>query len=324
MTGAHPLLDVRHLKKHFRVSGGFLRKPGTVRAVDDVSFRLAAGKTLGLVGESGSGKTTVARLVLRLLACTSGEILLDGENLATAPPGEMKRLRRKMSVVFQDPNASLNPRMTIRRSLERPLQVNQEGTANPEERILEAIARVHLREEVLHRYPHQLSGGQQQRVCVARAMLLRPRLLVLDEPTSALDISVQAQVLNVLTDLQRTLGLAYLFISHDLNVVRYVSDHTAVMYLGRIVETGPSEMVFENALHPYTQGLFFASPPTSPRERGRRRPLLSSDPPSLLDLPPGCRLAPRCPYRTDLCDTEEPAMREAAPGHFVACHRLAE
>lgn len=319
------LLRVRHLKKHFQIRKGFLTAGQVwVKAVDDVSFGIHRGETLGLVGESGSGKSTVARLILKLLTPTSGQVHLDGQEVSTAVGQEMKDLRRKMGIVFQDPAASMNPRASIRWSLNRVMRVHGFPARKRDEIVAESLKAVNLGPEMLDRFPHQLSGGQQQRISVARAMLLRPQLLILDEPTSALDISVQAQVLNVLLDLQTEMDLAFLFISHDLHVVRYVSDRIAIMYLGRILEIGPSEEVFRNALHPYTRGLASSSPPLSPHDRGRRRLLLKDQPPSLIDLPTGCRLHPRCPFCQDQCVDMQPELREITPGHFAACHRAEE
>ena len=319
-----PLVEVSHLEKHFEIRSGLWRTVSShVRAVDDVSFAIAAGETLGLVGESGSGKSTVARLLLRLITATGGSVRLEGREVTTARHAEMKALRRKMGIVFQDPAASMNPRAKIKWSLRRPLVTNGFEHARIDDQILAMLAKVNLGPELLNRYPHQLSGGQQQRISVARALLLRPRLLVLDEPTSALDISVQAQVLNILLDLQEAFGLTYLFISHDLNVVRYVSDRVAIMYLGKLMEIGPVEAVLQAPRHPYTQGLAASSPPMSPHQRGRQRVLLAEQPPSLIDLPTGCRLHPRCPFRQTICEETRPELRELAPGHWAACH-LAE
>ena len=316
-----PLAEVSRLKKHFEIRSGLFRSVSAyVKAVDDISFTVRQGETLGLVGESGSGKSTVARLILRLIDATGGHVYLNGEEVTSAPKGAMKVLRRQMGIVFQDPAASMNPRAHIKWSLRRPLVASGIDTSRGDDQILAMLEKVNLGPEMLSRYPHQLSGGQQQRISLARALLLRPQLLVLDEPTSALDISVQAQVLNILLDLQQELGLAYLFISHDLNVVRYVSDRVAIMYLGKLMEIGPVETVLSHPLHPYTQGLASSSPPLSPHHRGRRRLLLSELPPSLIHLPTGCRLHPRCPFRQVRCEKELPELRELQSDHRVACH----
>lgn len=317
-----PLVQVHHLKKHFEIRRGVFRSVSShVKAVDGISFGIRPGETLGLVGESGSGKSTVARLMLRLINATGGSVRLEGNEITSADARTMKALRRKMGIVFQDPAASMNPRATIEWSLRRPLVTHGFKRSRIDSQIMEMLNKVNLGPEVLNRYPHQLSGGQQQRISAARALLLRPQLLVLDEPTSALDISVQAQVLNILLDLQEEFGLAYLFISHDLNVVRYVSDQVAIMYLGKLMEIGPVATVLSSPLHPYTQGLASSSPPRSPHQRGRKRLLLSEHPPSLIDLPAGCRLHPRCPFRQSLCENVLPELRELEPDHWVACHR---
>jgi len=318
------LVQVSDLKKYFELRSGLIRSVSShVKAVDGVSFSIDTGETLGLVGESGSGKSTVARLILRLIHATGGQVHLGGQE-ATSAGVDMKALRRKMGIVFQDPAASMNPRATIRWSLRRPLITNGFERALIDDQIHEMLAKVNLGTELLSRYPHQLSGGQQQRISVARALLLRPSFLVLDEPTSALDISVQAQVLNILLDLQEEFRLTYLFISHDLKVVRYVSDRVAIMYLGKLMEIGPVEEVLRNPLHPYTHGLASSSPPLTPHDRGRKRFLLSESSSSLIDLPAGCRLHPRCPHKLKTCETILPELRELTPGHWAACHRLEE
>ncbi|MGB5988062.1 MAG: oligopeptide/dipeptide ABC transporter ATP-binding protein [Desulfobacterales bacterium] len=316
-----PMAQVSNLKKYFEIRSGVLRSVSyAVKAVDDISFTIQPGETLGLVGESGSGKSTVARVMLRLIRASGGRMRLDGEDVTRADARTLKALRRKMGIVFQDPAASMNPRATIRWSLRRPLITHGFKRVRIDDQIAAMLHKVNLGPELLSRYPHQLSGGQQQRISVARALLLRPQLLVLDEPTSALDISVQAQVLNILLDLQGEFGLTYLFISHDLNVVRYVSDRVAIMYLGKLMEIGPVETVLSHPLHPYTQGLASSSPPLSPHQRGRNRLLLADQPPSLINLPAGCRLNPRCPYRQARCEHELPELRELQSAHWAACH----
>ncbi|MGI5838747.1 MAG: ABC transporter ATP-binding protein [bacterium] len=319
------LIRVDNLKKHYSFARGLLRKKvSTVRAVDGVSFDIRRGETFGLVGESGSGKTTVARLALRLIEPTANTIYFGDTDIFRASGRELAELRRKTGIVFQDPAASLNPRATILDSLRRPLEVH--GVPRQErDRLVAAIAdRVSLGEELLSRYPHQLSGGQQQRASIARAIILHPEFIVLDEPTSALDVSVQAQILNLLLDLQQEYKLTYLFITHNLSVVRYVSDRIGVMYLGRLMEIAPTDAIYAGPIHPYTIGLLSSAPTLSPRERERRKLILSGEPPSLINPPPGCRLAPRCPFRKGICDKVTPELAEIKPGHFVACHRAGE
>ena len=297
------LLRVTHLKKYFPAERGLRKNKSYVRAVDDVSLEIAPGETLGLVGESGSGKTTLAKLILGLLEPTEGSIELDG----TA------------GAVFQDPASSLNPRATVYRSLERPLQLHGAGKAEARDMIYETAERVNLSRDLLDRFPHELSGGQQQRVSIARAIMLRPRLLVLDEPTSALDVSVQAQTLNELLDLQERYGLAYLFISHNLAVVRYMSDRIAVMYGGKIMEAGEASEVYDKHVHPYTLSLLSSVPPLHPRERDRKKYLLSGDMPSLSGEQKGCRFASRCSFAAERCFAEEPAMSTIGEDHIAVC-----
>jgi len=317
-----PLLVVRDLAKHFAVSRGVVlsRRVGTVRAVDGVSFELAEGETLALVGESGCGKSTTARLVLRLLEPTDGTILFQGINIARLPARALRPLRRAMQPVFQDPFASLNPRMTVGRIIDEPMEVHGLGDAAwRRERVGELLRLVGLAPYHAERFPHQFSGGQRQRIGIARALALDPKLVVLDEPVSALDVSIQAQVLNLLADLQARLGLAYLFIAHDLAVVRHVADHIAVMHQGRIVELADKRALYRAPRHPYAQLLLAAIPAPDPRRR-RTVPLPIDDPPSPFALPEGCTFRTRCPHARDRCREERPELRDVASGHRVACH----
>lgn len=319
---AEALLEVRNLVKHFPVTRGivFSRQIGAVRAVDGVSFTLGRGETLGLVGESGCGKSTTGRLVLRLIEATSGEVRFEGRNVFTFGPREMRGLRREMQVVFQDPFASLNPRMTVGDIVGEPLAIHRLAKgAEREQRVRRALEVVGLSAHQATRYPHEFSGGQRQRIGVARAVVVHPKVVILDEPVSALDVSVQAQVINLLQDLQREFKLAYLFIAHDLSVVKHVSDRVAVMYLGKIVEVAGKEELYGNPLHPYTKALLAAIPIPDPKVRGER-PVLEGDVPSPLNPPPGCRFHTRCPLAQTACRNEEPAFREKQPGHFAACH----
>jgi oligopeptide/dipeptide ABC transporter ATP-binding protein len=313
-----PLLEVEGLTTRFRAKGG-----GTVHAVEGVGLFLRPGETLGVVGESGCGKSTLARSILRLVEPAAGRVLFGGVDLLGLPPKALRAQRRHMQLVFQDPLASLDPRFTVGRSLEEPLAIHGVGTrAERRARVRELLATVGLEADAAARYPHEFSGGQRQRVGIARAVALRPRLLLLDEPVSALDVSVRAQVLNLLMDLREGLGLAYLFISHDLAVVRGISDRVAVMYLGRIVETGPAEAVFERPAHPYTQALLAAIPRPEPGAR-RARAALQGEPPSPERPPPGCPFHPRCPRAMEVCRVEMPAERAvpgSGAGHVVRCH----
>ena len=317
-----PLLEVEGLEKRFPIRRGlFGRVRGEVRAVDGVSFEVRAGETVALVGESGSGKTTTGRLVLRLLEPSAGSIRFDGADLLALAPRDLRRMRRHLQVIFQDPFGSLNPRMRIGTIVREPLDIHKVG-ANRAERdamVDRLLARVGLDPGVRRRYPHEFSGGQRQRIGVARAIALRPKLIVADEPVSALDVSVQAQVINLMIDLQEEYGCAYLFIAHDLALVERFSDRVAVMYLGRIVESAPAADLFRNPLHPYTRALLQAIPVPDP-ERVRERAALAGDPPSPAEPPPGCRFHPRCPVAVDRCRREDPVLREAAPGHRAACH----
>ncbi len=325
-NGQDVLLQVTGLKKYFPVQRGFLQRTvGYVKAVDDVSFYVKAGETLGVVGESGSGKTTLGRCVLRLYEPTAGEILLrDGDQFlrVTELRGkEMSRFRRSAQIIFQDPYSSLNPRMNVLETVGEPLLVNGIARGKEmEERVREAILQVGLRVEHLRRYPHSFSGGQRQRIGIARALVVNPKLIVADEPVSALDVSIQAQILNLLKDLQEKFQLAYIFISHAMSVVRYMSDRIAVMYAGKLVEVGPKDVLLSDPKHPYTEALLAAVPKMRQR---RRRVVLTGEPPDLANLPAGCVFHPRCKYVTDICREQAPELVGIGTDHYVSCH-LAE
>jgi peptide/nickel transport system ATP-binding protein len=330
VTDSVPLLEVRALRKHFPIQKGFLRRVvGHVRAVDDVSFHVMAGETLSLVGESGCGKTTTARCILRALTPTEGEIRFragDGTvlDVATLPKSRLRPLRRQMQMIFQDPFSSLNPRRTLLDIVAEPLVANGVGTRREQvDRVGELLRLVGLRPEYMRRYPHAFSGGQRQRVGIARALALSPSLVVADEPVSALDVSVQAQILNLMLELQAQLGLTYLFVAHDLSVVKHVSDRVAVMYVGRIVELAETEPLFTRPRHPYTEALLSAVPVPDPRARSQRIVLAGevADPAS---PPAGCHFHPRCRYAVERCRTEPPALTAVEPGHLVSCHRATE
>jgi oligopeptide/dipeptide ABC transporter ATP-binding protein len=315
------LLETRDLVKHYPIRGGVLMKQvGAVQALDGVSLAIREGETLGLVGESGCGKTTLGRAILRLEEPTSGEVRFEGENILPYPREQMRLLRRKMQIIFQDPFSSLNPRKTVASIVGEPLKIHGvQRRREREARVLELLEVVGLQREHLRRYPHMFSGGQRQRIGIARALALNPRLVVCDEAVSALDVSIQAQVLNLLRDLQEKLGLTYLFISHDLHVVRYISSRVAVMYLGKIAELAPAEALYRRPLHPYTQALLSATPMPDPTRR-RQRILLKGDVPSPINPPAGCRFHTRCRYAQSVCGREEPPLKEIAPGHQAACH----
>jgi len=318
-----PMLQVRDLKTHFPVRRGlFGRTVGYVRAVDGISFALGAGKTLGLVGESGCGKTTTGRTILRLIPATAGEVVFEGRDVFGLAPPQMRRLREDMQIIFQDPYGSLNPRMTVGGIIGEPLRVHNRARGRDlADRVAELLRRVGMSPDCRNRYPHEFSGGQRQRIGVARALALEPRFIICDEPVSALDVSIQAQILNLLERLQEDLGLAYLFIAHDLAVVSHISDDVAVMYLGRIVEQAPSERLYENPLHPYTRCLMSAIPRSHP-DAGRERIVPRGEVPSATNPPPGCPFHPRCPWAFDRCPVEAPALvpAENEPDHLVACH----
>jgi peptide/nickel transport system ATP-binding protein len=325
-----PLLDVRDLRKEFPIRQGLLRRRvGQVRAVDGVSFHIDRGETLSLVGESGCGKTTTARCILRALEPTAGQIIFrrgDGTlvDVASLPASRVRPLRREMQMVFQDPYSSLNPRKTLLDIVGEPLLVNRVGTrAERTDRVAELLRLVGLRPEYMRRFPHAFSGGQRQRIGIARALALSPSLVVADEPVSALDVSVQAQILNLLVDLQAQLGLTYLFVAHDLSVVKHVSDRVAVMYVGRIVELAPTERLFTAPAHPYTEALLAAVPKPDPRLRAQRA-VLEGEVADPANPPAGCAFHPRCPYAVERCRTETPRLEPVAPGHLASCHRIRE
>ncbi|WP_240627241.1 ABC transporter ATP-binding protein [Thermoflavimicrobium daqui] len=322
-TQPSPLLKVQELVKTFPIHGGiFSRKVGEVRAVDQVSFDVFPGETLGLVGESGCGKSTTGRSILRLYEPTSGEIEFEGKSLLKLSQEEMRRTRRDLQMVFQDPFASLNPRQKIADILEEPLIVHGIGNAKErKEQVLELLRVVGLDKHHASRYPHQFSGGQRQRIGIARALSVKPKLIVADEPVSALDVSIQSQVLNLMEDLQEQFGLTYIFIAHDLSVVKHISDRVGVMYLGRMVELTHRDELYQNPLHPYTQALLSAVPIPNP-EVNRERILLQGDVPSPADPPKGCAFHPRCPYVMDVCKKERPEFVDKGNGHFVACHLI--
>jgi len=325
VTDAPPLLETRDLRVWFEIRRGLFAAKATVKAVDGVSLTVGAGETVGLVGESGCGKSTLGRAVLRLVDPTAGAVLFDGVDITATSQARLRPLRRKMQMIFQDPYASLNPRMRVREIVGEALDIHGLA-ASPSERdarVESLLKRVGLRPDQGSRYPHEFSGGQRQRVGIARALAVDPRFIVCDEPISALDVSIQAQIVNLLRDLQDELGLAYLFVAHDLKVVEYVSRRVAVMYLGRVVELAPAEALYNDPKHPYTKALLSAAPTPDP-EKKRARIVLQGDVPSPIDPPKGCSFHPRCPIaERGRCDVEAPLIRELRPGHRVACH-LAE
>lgn len=324
MVAEEKLLEIKNLKKYFPVKAGvFRRTVDHVKAVDDISFSIKAGETLGLVGESGCGKSTTGRTILRLLEATSGEIWFEGKDLLSLDKKDMRSMRKEMQIIFQDPYASLNPRMTVEDIVGEPLDIHNLVSSKKErrERVLEILNSVGLGEEHMRRYPHEFSGGQRQRIGVARALAVDPKLIIADEPVSALDVSIQAQVINLLQDLQEEYGLTYLFITHDLSVVKHISDRIAVMYLGKIVELAEKKALFDDPLHPYTRLLLSAIPVADPTYK-KERIILEGDVPSPVDPPQGCRFHPRCPQAMDICNQQEPEFKDYGGGHFSACHLL--
>ena len=315
------LLEAKNVVKYFPIKGGVLLKEiASVKAVDDVSLSIKEGETVGLVGESGCGKTTFGRAILRLEEPTSGDVFFEGQNILKADKKQMQALRENMQIIFQDPYSSLNPRKTVSHIIGEPLLVHgMKSRKQRQQRVLELLRVVGLRKEHMRRYPHQFSGGQRQRIGVARALALNPKLIVCDEAVSALDVSIQAQVINLLKDLQDEFGLTYLFISHDLSVVEHVSDRVGVMYLGKIVEIASSKMLYKNPLHPYTQALLSAVPIPDPSLQRANRIILKGDVPSPIDPPPGCSFHPRCLYARDTCRQSEPPLKEINQDHFAAC-----
>jgi peptide/nickel transport system ATP-binding protein len=316
-----PLLEVNDLKKHFQVGGGLFRKRAFVYAVDGVSFTIARGETLALVGESGCGKSTVGRAILRLFDITDGQVVLDGRRIDELPAGTLRPLRRRVQVVFQDPFSSLNPRMRVRDIIAEPIRNFglASSTRDLDARIAALMDKVRLPRDAVHRWPHEFSGGQRQRIGIARALAAEPDLIICDEAVSALDVSVKAQIVNLLQDIQQELGLALLFISHDLAIVEHMTHRVAVMYLGKIVEVAPKRAIFSAPRHPYTKALLSAVPVPEPGA-ARERIILKGDVPSPINPPKGCRFHTRCPYAFDRCRSEEPALRPTEHGHLAACH----
>ena len=318
---AEPILSARNIKKYFNVSGG------TLKAVDGISFDIYKGETLGLVGESGCGKTTAGRTIIRLYEPTGGELFFEGQDIYKISRHNMKPVRRNFQMIFQDPYASLNPRMTVEEIIAEPLEIHgiYKSEKQRRERVYELLQLVGLNEEHALRFPHEFSGGQRQRIGVARSLALNPKFIVCDEPISALDVSIQAQIVNLLKNLQNQMGLTYLFIAHDLSMVRYISDRVGVMYLGMMMELSKSEELYDHPIHPYTQALLSAIPIPDPEiQRSRKRIILEGDVPSPIDPPPGCRFADRCFYTIDECRKVTPEFKEVRPEHFVACHRSGE
>jgi oligopeptide/dipeptide ABC transporter ATP-binding protein len=315
------LLDIRNLKKYFPVNTGlFSRRKGEVKAVDDVSLTVEEGETLGLVGESGCGKSTLGRSILRLIEPTEGEVVFQGKNLLKLSQSQLRKMRREMQIIFQDPYASLNPRMQVGRIVGEGLEIHKLASGRKKrDRVMELLNQVGLREEHYDRYPHEFSGGQRQRIGIARALAVNPRFIVADEPVSALDVSIQAQIINLLQELQEKRHLTYVFISHDLRVIEHISHRVAIMYLGKIVEIARSEKIYQEAKHPYTRALLSAVPIPDPN-RKKEKAILQGDVPSAVRPPPGCSFHPRCPFREDICNKVEPELEFFPDGHGVSCH----
>ncbi len=326
MSSNQSLVKVEQLKKHFPITQGIIiqRQVGAVKAVDDITFDIIRGETLGLVGESGCGKTTAGRTILQLYRPTEGKVIFDGTDLTDTKGETLRKMRRRMQMIFQDPYASLNPRWTISRIISEPMRVHNLNPGRARlERVKELLNLVNLNTLYLNRYPHEFSGGQRQRIGIARALASDPEFIVCDEPISALDVSIQAQVVNLLEELQEKFGLTYLFIAHDLSMVRHICNRVAVMYLGVIVELASRDELYDNPLHPYTQALLSAVPIPDPKEtRERQRIILSGDPPSPIDPPKGCRFHPRCLIAKEYCSQQVPEWREIKSGHWVACHEV--
>lgn len=326
MTNSEPIVRVEKLTKHFPILEGILFKKqvGAVQAVDDVSFEIAEGETLGLVGESGCGKSTTGRTILQLYEPTSGKVFYRGLDLQETRGADRRRAERNMQIIFQDPYASLNPRMTVGRIIREPFDIHSVGAKSDRRKMVaDLMGRVGLNPDYAKRYPHEMSGGQRQRVGIARALALQPDFIVCDESISALDVSVQAQVVNLLEELQQEFGLTYLFIAHDLSMVKHISDRVAVMYLGKLVELADKKELYQNPLHPYTQALLSAAPVPNPRlQKKSQRVVLEGDVPSASNPPSGCRFHTRCPLAEEICRIEEPEWREFSPGHFAACHMI--
>ncbi len=326
MSSNQSLVKVEQLKKHFPITQGIIiqRQVGAVKAVDDITFDIIRGETLGLVGESGCGKTTAGRTILQLYRPTEGKVIFDGTDLTDTKGETLRKMRRRMQMIFQDPYASLNPRWTISRIISEPMRVHNLNPGRARlERVKELLNLVNLNTLYLNRYPHEFSGGQRQRIGIARALASDPEFIVCDEPISALDVSIQAQVVNLLEELQEKFGLTYLFIAHDLSMVRHICNRVAVMYLGVIVELSARDELYDNPLHPYTQALLSAVPIPDPKEtRERQRIILSGDPPSPIDPPKGCRFHPRCLIAKEYCSQQVPEWREIKSGHWVACHEV--
>lgn len=316
------LLEVKNLRKHFPIKGGFFGKQvGAVKAVDGLNFDIQHGETLGMVGESGCGKSTTGRLILRLIEPTEGEVKFEGQDILKLNKNEMRDMRKDMQIIFQDPYASLNPRMTVGDIIAEALQIHKMGNTRQErdQRVMQLLEQVGLTSSHARRYPHEFSGGQRQRIGIARALAVNPKLIIADEPVSALDVSIQAQVINLLQDLQKDLGLTYLFIAHDLSVVKHISDRVAVMYLGKMVELAAKDELYANPKHPYTQALLSAIPIADPTVK-QERIILDGDVPSPINPPSGCRFHTRCRYAKEICKQEDPVFQDTGDGHFVACH----